>query len=72
MKQVPLYWGTQPGTSGPVYFGAIIMFLLYWECLLLKQNIEFGWLPVLSSLWCYPGVGTLLSNGFGFSVFARF
>jgi len=26
-KNVPLYWGTQPFTSGPVYIGAIICFL---------------------------------------------
>lgn len=27
IKQMPTYWGTQPGTSGPVYVGAIICFL---------------------------------------------
>ena len=27
IKALPLYWGTQPGVAGPVYIGAIIMFL---------------------------------------------
>ncbi|KIC92715.1 YfhO family protein [Flavihumibacter solisilvae] len=27
VKQLPAYWGPQPGTSGPVYFGAVICFL---------------------------------------------
>jgi hypothetical protein len=27
VKQLPGYWGTQPGTSGPVYVGAIVLFL---------------------------------------------
>jgi hypothetical protein len=26
-EELPLYWGPQPGVSGPVYFGAIICFL---------------------------------------------
>lgn len=27
VKQLPGYWGMQPGTSGPVYVGAIVLFL---------------------------------------------
>lgn len=27
IKSMPLYWGTQPGVAGPVYVGAIIVFL---------------------------------------------
>ncbi|UOQ73754.1 hypothetical protein [Hymenobacter cellulosilyticus] len=27
LQQMPLYWGTQPITSGPVYIGAVVCFL---------------------------------------------
>ncbi|MBO4588386.1 MAG: hypothetical protein J5711_05740 [Bacteroidales bacterium] len=34
--QMPLYWGDQPFTSGPVYFGAIIIFLFLVGVILTK------------------------------------
>ena len=34
--QAPLYWGDQPFTSGPVYFGAIIMFLFVLGLIIVK------------------------------------
>ncbi len=40
VKQLPGYWGSQPGTSGPVYFGAIICFLFVLGLFLLKGNIR--------------------------------
>ena len=40
VKQLPGYWGTQPGTSGPVYFGAIICFLFVLGLFLLKGPIR--------------------------------
>lgn len=35
-EQAPLYWGEQPFTSGPVYFGAIVVFLFLLGVLLVK------------------------------------
>lgn len=34
--RAPLYWGTQPFTSGPVYFGAIIVFLFLFGLIVVK------------------------------------
>lgn len=36
MEQAPLYWGDQPFTSGPVYFGAIVIFLFILGCFVVK------------------------------------
>jgi hypothetical protein len=35
-KQAPAYWGDQPGTSGPVYIGAIICFLFVLGLIIVK------------------------------------
>ncbi|MBQ9418600.1 MAG: hypothetical protein IJU19_08490 [Bacteroidales bacterium] len=42
-QQMPLYWGDQPFTSGPVYFGAIVVFLALLGLLLVKGP-ERWWL----------------------------
>jgi hypothetical protein len=43
--QMPLYWGNQPFTSGPVYFGAIIVFLFILGLILVKGP-ERWWLLI--------------------------
>lgn len=42
-KNMPLYWGNQPFTSGPVYFGAIVIFLFIMGLILVKGP-ERWWL----------------------------
>ena len=42
IKQMPLYWGTQPFTSGPVYAGAIFIFLFVLGLFLVKGSMKWG------------------------------
>ncbi|MBP5340925.1 MAG: hypothetical protein J6Y52_00980 [Bacteroidales bacterium] len=48
-RQAPLYWGDQPFTSGPVYFGAIVI-LLALMGLLVSNGPERWWLLAASVL----------------------
>ena len=41
--RAPLYWGDQPGTSGPVYFGAIVV-LLFLIGLIVTRGPERWWM----------------------------
>jgi hypothetical protein len=43
IRNMPTYWGTQPFTSGPVYIGAIVMFLFVFGLILIKGNFKW-WL----------------------------
>lgn len=40
-KQAPTYWGGQPFTSGPVYFGAAIIFLFIFGLLIVRSNVKW-------------------------------
>ncbi len=48
-KQAPLYWGDQPFTSGPVYFGAIVCFLFILGLFVVKGP-ERWWLLLATLL----------------------
>ena len=43
IKQLPLYYGQQPFTSGPVYVGAIVFFLFIFGLFFVKGNVKW-WL----------------------------
>jgi hypothetical protein len=45
INQFQIYWGTQPGTDGPVYVGAIIVFLFVLGLVIIKGH-EKWWLLV--------------------------
>ena len=61
-QQAPLYWGEQPFTSGPVYFGAIVI-LLFVMGLLVTRGPERWWILAAALL------GVLLSWGSNFMAF---
>jgi hypothetical protein len=46
IESMPLYWGDQPFTSGPVYFGAIVCFLFVLGLVLVKGPLKWWIIPV--------------------------
>lgn len=46
IAQVPLYFGEQPGTSGPVYVGAVIVFLFVLGLFIVKGPVKWWLLAV--------------------------
>jgi hypothetical protein len=49
VKQMPTYWGNQPSTAGPVYAGAIIIFLFVLGLFLLDGKLKW-WLVAVTIL----------------------
>ncbi len=60
VKQLPAYWGAQPSTSGPVYLGAIIVFLFIFGSIYLKSWHKWWIIPVTV-------IGIMLAWGKNFS-----
>lgn len=56
IKQLPLYWGTQPFTSGPVYAGAIVCFLFVVGLFLLQGYMRW-WVIITTILMLALGWG---------------
>lgn len=65
LSQIPTYWGEQPFTSGPVYLGAVIIFLFVFGLFFLHGNIRY-WL-LSYSIFCI-----ILSWGRHFSFVSEF
>ena len=58
--QAPTYWGDQPFTSGPVYFGAIVCFLFLIGMFVLKNPIKW-WLAGAALFFAMLALGRNLS-----------
>ncbi|MFN6943435.1 MAG: YfhO family protein [Cytophagaceae bacterium] len=48
IKSMPMYWGDQPFTSGPVYFGAIVCFLFVFGLIAVKGPHKW-WIASVSA-----------------------
>ena len=58
-QQLPHYWGEQPFTSGPIYFGAIICFLFIFGLFIIKDSLKW-WALLVSVLAILLSYGTNL------------
>jgi hypothetical protein len=64
-ENVPLYWGKQPITSGPVYVGAVIVFLFFLGLFVVKGPVKW-WLLTVTV------VSILLAWGHNFNLLTGF
>ena len=56
-KNLPLYWGPQPFTAGPMYMGAITIFLFILALILLKGRDKW-WIAIVSLIAVFLGLGS--------------
>lgn len=56
IKHMPTYFGEQPGTSGPVYFGAAILFLAVLGLFIIKSPIKWA-LLIISLFFIFLSFG---------------
>jgi len=49
IKYMPLYWGTQTSTAGPVYVGAVVLFLFVFGFIMIRSRLRW-WLLTLTVL----------------------
>jgi len=50
ISSLPLYWGSQPFTSGPGYFGAVVIFLFVLALFTVKRE-KLIW-PLIATIFC--------------------
>lgn len=56
VKQMPIYWGDQPFTAGPIYYGAIIVFLFVLGMFLVKSSAKW-WIFAAAMLSIFLSMG---------------
>jgi hypothetical protein len=56
VKQMPIYWGDQPFTAGPIYYGAIIVFLFVLGMFLVKSASKW-WIFSAAMLSIFLSMG---------------
>ena len=57
IKQLPLYWGPQPFTAGPMYMGAISVFIFILGLILLRGPVKW-WIAIVSLLAVFLSWGS--------------